>query len=250
MGKYEFQSRIRYSECGEDCRLNLGGAVNYFQDAATFQGEELGIGIPYLRAHNMAWILASWQIFTGRMPRLGENVRIRTWAYEFRRFYGFRNLELVDEKGERAVWANSVWVLMDTKERRPVQVPDLLIERYGLEEKLEMDYEQRRIIVPEEGKMMEPFSIHRGHLDSNHHVNNRQYIQMALDYLPDGFELYETRVEYRQQTFLGDVIRPFVSDQGDVVTVSLLKEGEEEKACANIRFSSRNSSKDREGSSI
>lgn len=237
MGKYEFQSRVRYSECGEDCRLHLKGIVNYFQDAATFQGEELGIGIPWLKERGLAWILVSWQIITDHMPKLGENITTRTWAYSFQSFYGLRNLELTDESGALAAWANSVWVLMDTRTHRPVRVPDYLIGRYGLEEKIKMDYAPRRIVVPPGGEGMEPFTIHRGHLDSNHHVNNGQYIQMALDYLPDGFEPGETRVEYREQTFLGDVIRPLVVREEGAVTISLRKENE--KACAIVRFSQK-----------
>lgn len=238
MGKYEFRSRVRYSECGEDCRLHLSGVVNYFQDAATFQGEELGIGIPWMKERSLAWILASWQIITDHMPRLGEMITIRTWPYSFSGFYGLRNLELLDESGARAAWANSVWVLMDTDARRPVKVPQQMVQLYGQEEKLGMDYAPRRIAVPEGGEMMEAFTVHRGHLDSNHHVNNGQYIQMALDFLPAAFRIYETRVEYREQTFLGDVIRPLVVKAEDAITVSLLKEKHENaNACAIVRFS-------------
>ena len=142
MGKYEYQSRVRYSECGEDCRLHLPGAVNYFQDAATFQGEDLGIGIPWMKEHHLAWILVSWQIIMDHMPRLGEPIRVSTWAYDFRSFYGLRNLLLEDEKGQPAVWANSVWVLMNTADRRPAKVSDSMIALYGQEEKLEMANQQ------------------------------------------------------------------------------------------------------------
>ena len=47
MGKYTFESRVRYSECGEDGSLTLGAIVDYFQDTATFHGEHLGIGVNY-----------------------------------------------------------------------------------------------------------------------------------------------------------------------------------------------------------
>lgn len=237
MGKYEFSSKIRYSECGEDCRLHLAGVVNYFQDTASFQGEALGIGVSWLRENSLAWVLASWQIVTDHLPRLGETVTVRTWPYSFKDFFGFRNLEMVDENGERAAWANSVWVMMDTAAGRVTKVPHKIVELYGQEEKLEMEYAPRRIDVPEGGEIMEPFTIHRGHIDSNHHVNNGQYIQIAKDFLPDDFRVYETRVEYRRQTFLGDVIRPQVLREDHAVTVSLLKEDSE--ACAVIRFAER-----------
>ncbi len=240
MSQYEFQSRVRYSECGEDCRLTLGSVVNYFQDAATFQGEELGIGIQYLKSQKLAWILASWQIYTDHMPKLGEMITARTWAYDFKSFYGLRNLVLEDEDGKAAAWANSVWVLMNRESKRPAKVPDNLIEAYGTNEKLDMEYANRRVPVPEGGDKMDAFPIHKGHLDSNHHVNNGQYIQMAQDYLPSGFQIYETRVEYREQAFLGDMIHPLVIKEENAITVSLQKE--QGSPYAVVRFSERKES--------
>ena len=92
MSKYDFYSHVRYSECGEDGRLSLGAVVDYFQDTATFQGEHLGIGVSYLKKQHIAWILTSWQIITDHFPKLAEPVTVRTWAYDFRSFYGLRNL--------------------------------------------------------------------------------------------------------------------------------------------------------------
>ena len=43
--KYEFKSRVRYSEIGEDRKLTLDGILNYFQDCTTFHSEEVGLGM-------------------------------------------------------------------------------------------------------------------------------------------------------------------------------------------------------------
>ncbi len=242
MGKYEFRSKVRYSECGENSRLSMGGLVNYFQDTPTFQGEDLGIGVGYLKKQGIAWILSSWQIVTDHMPKLAEDITVKTWAYDFKGFYGLRNLTLEDGSGHMAAWANSVWVLMDMKSARPVKVPEHLIERYGLAEKLDMDYAPRKIALPEGGQEMPPFPVHQSHLDTNHHVNNGQYIQMALDYLPAGFEIRETRVEYRAQAFLGDMIYPVVHNTTpEMVTVSLRKE--DKSPYAVLQFRAQNSSR-------
>lgn len=40
--KYSFDSRVRYSEIGEDRHLTLNGMINYFQDCSTFQSEAAG----------------------------------------------------------------------------------------------------------------------------------------------------------------------------------------------------------------
>ena len=67
----------------------------------------------------------------------------------------------------------------------------------------------------------ESFTIQKHHLDTNHHVNNCQYIQMAMDYLPADFPLRQMRAEYKQQARLSDVICPEVSADADKVVVSL-----------------------------
>lgn len=237
MSKYEFHSHVRYSECGEDGRLSLKAVVDYFQDTATFQGEHLGIGVGYLKKQNIAWILTSWQIITDHFPKLAEPVTAQTWAYDFKNFYGLRNLVLLDGEGRKAAWANSVWVLMDMKRMRPVKVPPLLLEKYGSDEPLEMEYAPRKIKEPETGEEMTPFAVVKTHLDTNHHVNNGQYIEMARTYLPEKFDLYETRVEYKAQAHLGDLICPKVCTEDGVVTV-LLRDEEGRSYCV-VRFAER-----------
>ena len=51
---YTFDSRIRYSEIGEDGNLTLPGLINYFQDCSTFQSEDLGIGTTVLKEEKRA----------------------------------------------------------------------------------------------------------------------------------------------------------------------------------------------------
>ena len=208
--KHEFHSLVRYSECGQDGKLTLGSIVNYFQDVSSFQGEAGGIGIGYLREHHAAWILSAWQIIIDRYPKLAEPVTAQTWAYDFQGFFGSRNFTLLDGSGKRAAWANSVWVLYDTERLRPVRVPQEIIDIYGISPRLEMDYASRKVPEPDNGIQMAGFEVEKHHLDTNHHVNNGQYIAMASEYLPDGFRIREMRCEYKKQALLGDRICPYV----------------------------------------
>lgn len=69
---YTFQSRVRYSETDKSGFLSLNAVVNYMQDCSTFQSEDLGIGIDYLKEHHYIWLMNSWQIVLKNLPRLGE----------------------------------------------------------------------------------------------------------------------------------------------------------------------------------
>ena len=73
--KYSFDSRVRYSEIGEDRHLTLNGMINYFQDCSTFQSEAAGVGMDFLGAKSQAWVLSAWQIVVERYPVLCENIR-------------------------------------------------------------------------------------------------------------------------------------------------------------------------------
>ena len=87
------------------------------------------------------------------------------------------------------IWGNSNWVLMDTEKQRPVPVPAALGENYGLEEKYPMEYAPRKIQIPKGGEKKEPLTITRAYLDSNQHVNNARYVQIAEEYIPESFDL-------------------------------------------------------------
>ena len=46
---YSFNSRVRYSETGENGKLTLPGVLNYFQDCCTFESEQTGVGMEVLK---------------------------------------------------------------------------------------------------------------------------------------------------------------------------------------------------------
>ena len=85
------------------------------------------------------------------------------------------------------------------------------IAPYGLEEPLEMDYEGRKIRLPETAQALEPFPVRRAHIDTNEHVNNSQYIQMVMDLLPGDFPVHRLRVDYKKSAVMGDIIFPKLS---------------------------------------
>ncbi len=224
---YTFGSRVRYSETDECGRLTLTGIMNYLQDCSTFQSEDIGLGISYLTDRHKAWWLSSWQIVVDRYPVLGEEIVVGTWPYDFKGFYGYRNFTICDKAGEYLVRANSVWFLFDTEKGRPVKIEPEDLRGYGNgnEERLSMDYASRKIQLPEEYEETEPVTIGKHYIDTNHHVNNAQYVEIAREVLPDEMEVYELRVEYKKAAVFGDVVYPRISRTEEGYTVSLCDEG-------------------------
>ncbi len=221
---YAFDSRIRYSETDSEGELTLNALLNYFQDCSTFHSEDVGLGIVYMKEIGQAWVLSSWQIVVDRYPRLGERVKIVTLPYELKGFLGYRNFAMLDEEGNYLAKANSLWSLLDMTTGKPVAVNEAMHKGYGIDEKLDMDYAPRKITVPEGGQLLEPIVVKKHHLDTNHHVNNGQYVNIAMEYLPDDFLIHQMRAEYKKQAFLDDVLYPYIVSVESGYVVSLRDE--------------------------
>ncbi len=235
---YCYDSRIRYSECDGQNKLSLEALLNYFQDASTMQSEDLGVGFDYLIPRNLVWVLASWQIEIKRMPALNERVVIGTLPYDFKGFLGSRNFIMKTPEGEVLAVANTLWTLLNFDTMKPAIPPQDMLEKYPVEPRLEMDYGRRKIVVGEQGSNQEPMVVRKQHLDSNNHVNNAQYVSIAVDYLPEHFEIGGLRVEYKKQAHLNDVLVPYVAEETDMVVVSLRDESG--AVYVNAEFSAMN----------
>jgi len=232
---YTFESRIRYSETDSEGKLTLASLINYFQDCSTFQSEDLQVGVEYLKKEHLVWVLSSWQIVINRYPVLGERVVTGTQPYDVRGFLGYRNFAMLDEEGEYVAKANSLWTLLDTNTNRPAVVTQAMVDAYQLGEKLEMEYAPRKITIPSNGVMGEPIVVKKHHLDTNHHVNNQQFIQMAMDYLPGDDIVGQIRAEYKKQAFLDDVLIPYVAKGEETCVVALRDADEKPYAVVEVR---------------
>lgn len=222
--RYEFESRVRYSEIDHRGTMTLPALINYFQDCSTFHSEAVGLGMDYLKRERKAWVLSYWQIVADRYPRLCEKITTGTFATEFKGLYGNRNFYMNDESGARIACANSVWVFMDLEKGRPARPSAEHIEPYGTCAPLEMPYEGRKIILPGQSEEREPFPVRKYHIDTNEHVNNCQYVQMALEMLPGDTQAAQVRAEYKKSAVLGDIIFPRVSREAERTVVELCDE--------------------------
>jgi acyl-ACP thioesterase len=231
---YSFNSRVRYSEVDKDKKMDLYSIINYFQDCSTFHSEDVGRGLEYLVSKKRVWLMNAWQIIVNHFPVLGEEITISTWPYDFNSMYGYRNFIIRDASNQVAAAANSIWVCMDTERNCPVKVTEDDVSGYITEEKFDMDYAPRKITIPENLTALDGFPVVRSNIDTNNHVNNGQYIRMAEEFLPSGFQIRQMRAEYRKSAILGDTIIPMVNKENDTYTVVL--SGTEGKPFTIIEF--------------
>ena len=208
---YSLKYKVTTSTCDSEGRLKLYSALQMMQDCSEMWiDSEPGVK-EYFAAQNMAQLLASRQVEIIRVPEYKEELTVTTSVYGMKPMFGFRNTYIYDAEGKPCYKTWSMGAFVDKANGKLKRVDDATIASMTLEPQLEMNYGDRRIILPREGgEAQEPYKVLRADIDYNKHMNNANYVRIAMELLPEGFEVKCLRVEYRVAAKLGDVLVPVV----------------------------------------
>ena len=188
----------------------------------------------YFERENMAQLLASRQVEIVRVPAYKEKLTVTTSVYDMKPMFGFRNTFIYDERGNPCYRTWSMGAFVDKSTGKLKRVDDSVAATLKIEPQLPMNYKDRRIAVPaDEGTVCTPVRVMRADIDYNRHMNNANYIRMAMELIPEGAEIKGLRVEYRVAAKLGNILSPtlHVIGNGYIVTLAVGKE-----ICAIVEF--------------
>lgn len=210
---YSIEGRVSASQTDANGRMKPIAALDMMQDCSQFWMETEPAFTAFLRDNGMGMFILSRQADMVRMPAYGERVRAATWIFDCRGFYGYRNTALYGEDGAPCVLSWSIGAFVGRESGKMARLPQQVKDQLCLDEKLEMEYLDKRITLP---KVMEaklaPVPVRRGDIDMNGHMNNARYVEAALELLPDGFYAKRLRVEYRQAAGPGDLLYPVLGE--------------------------------------
>lgn len=221
---YSYEERVGYSITDETLTMTIPAILDSFQDAAIFEAEDGNINMNYLAKRHIAWLLGSWKIVIERRPRLNERIRITTSPYDFKGFLGYRYFTLEGEDGSVIIKAASIWTLIDMEKQRPAKPEQEMIDSYELAKIIDMEYTSRKIQLMGEGTSDKQFTVRKYQIDSNRHMNNVEYVKLAMESLPECAQILELRTEYKKAAKLGDRIKSKVCSEGERYQVVLQDE--------------------------
>ena len=208
---YSLNYQVTTSTCDSEGKLKLYSALQMMQDCSEMWiDSEPGVK-QYFTEQNMAQLLATRQVEVIRVPDYKEKLTVTTSVYGMKPMFGFRNTFIYDSEGKPCYRTWSMGAFVDKTAGKLKRVDDATIASMTLEPQLEMNYKDRRIILPkEDGTVLDPIRVLRADIDYNKHVNNANYVRMAMELLPEGFMVHGLRVEYRVAAKLGDVLIPTI----------------------------------------
>lgn len=195
--------RVRYHEIDKNWKLTLKSILNYFNDVVTLENKNNPQRRKYLQANDLNWLLLKWHIkLNGQQPIFGDTITARTWPHAMDRYYAYRKFDL-SFNNEAIVKANSLWLLIDSKKKKPVRINSELTNFYKLSGKEKPISFASDNINKSNKYSHKEFIALDSDIDTNQHVNNVVYIRWILDSLPkitySDYSLNEITISYKKE---------------------------------------------------
>ena len=128
-----------------------------------------------------------------------------------KKFFTYRDYEVLDENNNICAIATSKWALMDMEQGKMSRITEEVINRYHPEEKSVFSEKNLdKIEIPTEFTSSIKYKVIRKDIDLNQHMHNLYYLDLAYEALPK--EVYETRpfdhvrITYKKEIKIDDVI--------------------------------------------
>jgi acyl-ACP thioesterase len=221
---YQYKNRVSYSQLDIRGTLGISHVVDVMQDACMFHCEEVGRSCMDLKKEDRAWLVSSWYLELNRLPKLGETYLVSTWPHQIKGVFNCQNVVLQSLEGEVYACGDSKWFFYDHKENKPVIIPAEEKEYYQIEPPYEMGRSKRKLSCPDNLELAQKVTVCANYLDTNNHMNNGQYVRLAMNMLPGEFEVEKLHAEFRNAARMGDVLYIKTVQKEDVFYVVFMNE--------------------------
>ena len=193
MSKFEKNFNVEYYDVGENRKATDKSILKYMQKIAGMHSDEMGCGLEELAKENLGWIITNWKLNVLNRPKYNDNIVVKTWVRKIDKLYYYRDFEILNEQGEKIAIATSRWILMDVKNKTAKKTEDKYIKLHTIhEEEVFSNYKFTKIKEPEVYENEFSYKIQRRDIDTNHHVNNLNYLDFAYETLPE--EIYNSKI--------------------------------------------------------
>lgn len=202
----ELDYRLRWMDFDQYGRLQPAAVLDMFQDVATLQAEDMGIGRDDMLAKGVFWAIVRSKYEIVREPAHYQVVTARTWPHTPTRFSFLRDFSLRDADGDLLVKATSEWVLMDMRSRKFASVKDHYDGPDDYDEARSFERKPRKLADFDEDSLP-PFTVVPSYsdIDANGHVNNAMYANYVVNALHPGPEgsMRSFQIDYRHEVLPG-----------------------------------------------
>lgn len=189
----------------ESGTVSASRLLYWIQEISGQHAALLGCGREVLEEKDLFWAVIRNKLEILRLPKSGEQIRLRTWPMPTTRSAYPRATEGYDSNGNVVFRCVSLWVMMRFSDRAMVLPSRTGVEVPGISLGTELSFPGSLSQIPLENPKSR--QVKEEDLDLNRHMNNCRYLDWAEDLLPETAKLSDGcrwTVCYLSEARLGD----------------------------------------------
>lgn len=227
MDIYTKNFSVNFSDVGENNRLTNKGILRLMQEVSGIHSDSLGYGVNDTPRTGLAWLILNWKLKVFSRPKWNTSLTLKTWARWQKSLYSCRDIEIYDDENNLVAVATSKWILFDVSKQSIFKITPEVRDKFPVFEKSVFEGESiEKLREPENSNFVYEYKIQRRDIDTNHHVNNLNYLDYAYEALPEdvysSMDFSNVEIMYKHEAKLGDIISVFYShtEKGEhIVTI-------------------------------
>lgn len=187
--------------------LSAGALQRIFQDISSLHVDQIGMGGKDIGLQGLIWVVTRQTVQIERMPRPGEKILACTWPGFTRHMLFPRYYSVLDETGSERIRGCALWAMVDMATRKMVNPKDYGLSLEGIVTGGECRLPAAAGKLPVEHGM--EFTVMEEYLDSNMHMNNTRYYDLAESCIggeTEGLRLCSAATEFVSEARCGDRI--------------------------------------------
>lgn len=223
--KKEYKINIFNVDSEHKCKFS--SLVDFLWDVVISQSDYLGETKEGFVHNQCIWVLLKYDITIYEYPKFRDTITVDTKVLGTKKFYGYRQNTIKNSEGKVIGEVFSTAILIDFEKRRPMRISPAQSEIYGLDGELDETPPLDDIPKIQKEDYIKDYPVRYSDIDSNGHVNNVKYMEMAIDTLPrsilNEYKLYNIKVLFKKETTDGDILHisseVIDNDSDNIITI-------------------------------
>lgn len=202
--------KINIFNVDSDHICKFSSLVDFLWDIVISQSDYLGETKEGFVHNQYIWVLLKYDITIYEYPKFRDTITVDTKVLGSKKFYGYRQNTIKNSEGKVIGEVFSTAILIDFENRRPMRISSDQGEIYGLNEELDEVPPLDNIPKIKKEDYLKDYPVRYSDIDSNGHVNNVKYMEMAIDTLPrsilNEYKIFNIKVLFKKETTDGDTL--------------------------------------------
>lgn len=241
MDIYTKKFNINFSDVGESNELTNKGILRLMQEISGIHSDSFGYGVNDTPKTGLVWIILNWKLKVFSRPIWNTEITLKTWAKWEKSIYSCRDIEIYDDKNNIIAIATSKWILFDINKNSIFKPTPQIKEAFPYVDKSVFEGESiEKLKEPENSSFVTEYTVQRRDIDTNHHVNNLNYLDYAYEALPENvfssINFSNVEIMYKREAKLGDKLSIFYSHTENDEYIITIKDKEQKNLHTIIKL--------------